>query len=371
MSNPQVKDQYTEDLKILAGDNKEALEYNYKKKEIEKDIISSKFEQMQERKAEIEALKSFDLDNEDPAVIQRIAEENEDYLLKAKNAKVFINNDFKGKVPLFPRNVILVAAETGVGKSTICANLAYHAILQGQRVLIIVNEENPGDVYNRITCLIKGWAYVNHSEFTDEQRKVFKEMTVLLSEKVTVVGDNRGDLHNLTTSIEGIETVLNSVVNKKSKFDLIMVDYYQNIDKSTAVPSMLDWQAQYRFCKYIDQYKNKSNAAIVVLAQLKASGGENKMSFKDSIEGRKSIMNICTCAMKVIKDVENQRTGFEIVKSRFTESLGQTVWVGFQRGKYVDYTPEFRNQVQLNIVAKATQRAVSAANPGGFNEEND
>lgn len=366
MSTPNTKDLYKGDLKEILGNNQEAVQYNSMKQELEQDNIITRHNQMKERKSTLESLKTFNLDTEDPSIIDKIAADNEEYLLRAKNAKVFINDDFKSKIPYFPRNVLVIGAETGVGKSTIAANLAYHAIMQGQRVLIIVNEENPGDVYNRVTCILKGWAYVDHGSFTEEQIKTFKEMTKLLSEKITIIGDTRGNLHNLTTSVEGIETVLNSVITNDNKFDLILIDYYQNIDKSTEVPSMADWQVQYRFCKYIDQYKNKSNATIVVLAQLKANK-EDKLSFKDSIEGRRSLMNIATCCLKVTKDIENQRTGFEVVKSRFTEALGQTLWVGFKRGKYVKYTPEFKNQVQLDIAARATQRAVASSKPSNFN----
>lgn len=366
MSTQNTKQLYDTDLKEILGNNKEAQEYNTKKQELEQDRILTQHAQMKERKTEVQALRAFNLDNEDPSIIEKIALDNVEYLNKARNGKVFINETFKGKVPYFPRNVLVIGAETGVGKSTIAANLGYHAMRQGQKVLIVVNEENPGDVYNRITCLIKGWAYVNHGAFTDDQIKTFKEMTIKLSQRITVIGDNRGDLHGLTTTVEGIETILNSLVTNENKFDLILIDYYQNIDRSAMVPAMADWQVQYRFCKYIDQYKNKSNATIVVLAQLKANG-EGKLSFKDSIEGRRSLMNIATCCLKVGKDIENQRTSFEIVKSRFTDALGQTLYVGFDRGMYVEYTPEFKNKVQLDIIAKVTQRAVSSSNPTGFN----
>ena len=365
MSIKHLKDK---DLAELVGNDVESLEYNQKKFELEQDSIRSRYDQMQERKEELALLDSFDLDNEDPSIIQKIADETEEYLIKAKNAKVFLNDDFKGKVPLFPRNVILAAAETGVGKSTICANLAFQAILQGQRVLILTNEENPGDIYNRITCLIKDWSYINHSDFTEEQRKTFKEMTHALSERVVIVSDSRGKQNGLTTTLEGVQKVLNSVIEKDSKFDLIMIDYYQNINQSTAIPGMVDWQVQYRFCKFIDQYKNKSNAAIVILAQLK-SMKDKELSFQDAIEGRKTIMTISTCVLRVSRDVEHQRTGFEIMKSRFGESLGQTVYVGFRRGKYVDYTPAFKNEVEMNKLAKATQAMTGKLKTSNFNSE--
>lgn len=371
MSSQDVKDLYNEDVKAIAAGDQETMEFNRKKRIVEQYTLNSKYDDIQERTSQLNALQNLNIDKEDPSIVQKIAEANEQYLIAAKKAGVFLNNDFKNVVPLFPKNVIVVAAETGVGKSTIASNLAYHAAIQGQRVLMIVNEESPGDVYNRITCLGRGWAYVNHSSFTDEQCKIFKEMTIALRDRIVVIDDGYApNFQHLTTSIEGVEAVLNSVILNENKFDLIIIDYYQNIDKSIRVPSLADHQAQYRFCKYIDQFKNRVNAPIVILAQLKTSG-ETKLSFKESIEGRKGLMNISTCSLRVTKEVENRRTGFTVEKSRFTKSLGQTIWVGFDKGRYIPYTPEFQNKVQLDIIAEATRRAVAPAKPSGFNNGGD
>lgn len=356
------------DMAEIAGIDAETAEYNYKKKVVEQDAIRNRFNAVEEKNSELKELEAFDLDHEDPSIIQKIADETAEYLILAKNAGVFLNNDFKGKVPLFSRNITVCAAETGVGKSTICANLAVRAILQNQRVLILSNEENEGDIYNRITCILKGWTYVDHGNFTDEQRRVFKAMTFLLSERITIVGNSRGKLDNLTTTIEGVQKVLNSVVEKNSKFDLIIIDYYQNIDRSIAVPSMGIYDVQYRVCKFFDQYKNRSNAAIVLLAQLKPSGDKN-LSFKDCIEGRKMIMNIASCVLRVTKEADKQRTGFEIMKSRFNESLGQTIYVGFDRGKYVDYTPEFKNKADMEALERSMRTLPGNVKPTNYNDE--
>ena len=358
----------SKDIEKILGNDVESIEINHKKKEIEIDNVRTRHSQLQDKKSQLEAIRNFNLGGDNSEFIKTVVQETEEYLLKAKNAKVFLNDDFRGKVPFFPRNVILAAAETGVGKSTICSNLATRAMLQKQRILILTNEENVGDVYNRITCNIMGWAYVDHGSFTDEQRKKFSEMTPLLAQRIEVVGNSRNGLTGLTTTIEGVEQVLNSIVKNDNKFDLIMVDYYQNIDKSTEFPHLSDWQVQYRFCKFIDQYKNISPATIVILAQLKSSK-DKELPFKEAIEGRKTILNISTCAMRVTKDAEEKRTGFEIVKSRFTEGLGTTTYVGFNKGQYVPYTAEFRNEVEMSKLAKATQAVVGKQKLTNFNNE--
>lgn len=346
--------------------SKEALnEYNTKKVEVEIARTTQAHEQLQEQRKELEKLESFDLGAYNEEYATKLAEETSDYLIRARKSKTFLNNDFRGKVPFFARNIILAAAETGGGKSTLSANLTCQAILQGQRVLVLSNEENPGDIYNRITCLIEGWSYSNHEKFTDEQIKKFKENIVTLSKRLTVIGDNYNDMNGCTTTIEGIENICNSLLRKKTEFDLIIFDYYQNIDRSVKVPGLSDIQVQYRFCKFLDQYKNKSSAALVVLSQKKPQPKDKEMPFREQIEGRKTILNVATCALDVVKDVENYCTLFKIMKSRFNDCIGQTLRVGFQKGKYVQYTNEFKLEAQTMRAAREQAELMAKVNPGG------
>lgn len=335
------------DKKELSNISKEVInEYNTKKVEVDIHRIKQQHDEMNERKRELEQLENFDIARDYETYAQTLATETEDYLMRARKSKVFLNNDFKSKVPFFARNIILAAAETGGGKSTLSANLTYQAIMQGQKVLVLTNEENPGDVYNRVTALIHGWSYSEHEKFTDEQVKIFKENIVNLSKRLTVVGDEYQGMSGCTTTIEGIENVCNSLLRKKTEYDVILFDYYQNIDRSVKAPAMADWQVQYRFCKFLDQYKNKSNAALVVLSQKKPNQKDKELPFRESIEGRKTILNVSTCALNVVKDIQNYCTVFEIKKSRFNGCVGEAIRVGFDRGEYVQYTQDFKMKAQ-------------------------
>lgn len=335
------------DTKTLAGISKEQIaEYNTKKAEVEIARTQQQHEDLQERRREMELLEKFDIGRDYSDYAANLANETEEYLIRARKSKVFLNEDFKSKIPFFARNIILVAAETGGGKSTVSANLTFQAIMQGQKVLVLTNEENPGDVYNRVTCLIKGWSYSEHEKFTDEQIATFKENIVHLSKRLTVIGDTYQGMHGCTTTIEGIENVCNSVLLKNNHYDVILFDYYQNIDRSVKAPAMQDWQVQYRFCKFLDQYKNKSPAALVVLSQKKPNQKDKELPFRESIEGRKTILNISTCALNVIKDIQNFRTLFEIKKSRFNNCVGDSIAVGFDKGQYVRYSDEFKLRSQ-------------------------
>ncbi len=318
-----------------------------KQKEIFKYETDNKYEDIERRKEELRINESINLDSMDPEYIKKAQEDSTDYLMGARESKVFINNSFKGKIPYFNKNLILLAAQTGQGKSTISANLAYHALFQGQKILTITNEENTSDVYNRVSCLCRGWSYTDHENFSDEQIKFFHDNIKSLSQRMMVIDDNYNGGIGQTTTIEGIEAIFNSILKNHKKYGVIIIDYYQNIDRSTRNPGLVDWQVQGMFVKLIDKIKNIIGCPIVLLAQKKLAKEGEGLSYKELVEGRKTISNAATCVAEITVDKSMLKTCFTIKKSRFADSIGDVIEVGFNKGKYVEWTPEFRNQALI------------------------
>ena len=132
---------------------------------------------------------------------------------------------------------------------------------------------------------------------------------------------------------------------------------------------MNEYQVQYKLTKMLDQFKNIYGAPIVVLAQKKPSHVDKKLPFKDAIEGRKTIINVSTCALDVNIDSERLLTSFTIMKSRFNGCIGETIDVGFDRGRYVDYNPEFKLKTNMNALAKSQAQLMSKVKTTNFNSE--
>lgn len=335
----------------------ELSEVRNKQRELYKDKIEIDYEEMVNRKGEEEKAKGIDLSVRDLDRIKKIQEDNIGYLKRAQNCGIFINESFEDSIPYFARNIILCVAQTGDGKSTICANVCAHALKQGLRPLVITNEENVSDVYNRVTCLIKHWSYSNHKDFTAEQIQTFSEFVDLLSHRMVVVDDSYNDSIGQTSTIEGMESILTSLITKKVKFDVIIIDYYQNIDRSIKNSGMKDWEVQGKFAKFLDQFKNAYEAPIILLAQQKQQNGDgDNMSFKESIEGRKAILNVATCAIEVKAERELRMTSWTIKKSRFQETVGEVIKTGYSKGCYVKYDEKFKNNVQMYKESKDEQK---------------
>lgn len=328
----------------------DAIDIIKKENELHKYRISSQYKLMQEKKHLKKVTSSIDLSLNNTAMIDQIKKENDEYFEALRHSKVFINNDFKTLVQHTPKSVTLVAASTGEGKSTISANLTLHSIIQKQKVMVIVNEEKRNDVYNRITALIKGWSYTNHQEFTVEQQKTFVDFVKVLSQRVMVIDNDHNGVAGQTSTIEGIEAIFKQLLhdyrNGGEVYNEIIIDYYQNISMSSEHPHLANWQVQERFGDLIDWFKNVYPAPIVILAQKKPTKEDDEIGFKESIEGRKSIINKVTCAIEVRADRENYRTAWHIKKSRFSEGNGKTVYTGYDKGKYVPYDKDFLEKIE-------------------------
>jgi hypothetical protein len=315
-----------------------------KKLEIDALVTEVRYEQVKKQQKELEAVKSFKIGLSSSDRVKELQDQNSEYIELARSGGVFLsNNKFRGSVPLFARNIILVGAQTGEGKSTITANMAYHALQQLKRPLIITNEEHPTDVLNRIVCLMRGWAYYDHTKITDEQKEEFNRMYPILLERMDIVQDNQTGVGGLTTTLEGIDQILESLKEgqKEGKiYDLLILDYIQGINMSNKAPNMEQWRVIDVVLKKMDLFKNIYPAPIIILSQLKAGDPDNT-PFKERLEKCKSILNYVTCAMEVRADKKNHRTEWIFKKSRFAQAVGEVVYTGFDKGKYVPYDDSF------------------------------
>lgn len=294
--------------------------------------------------------------------IAKIQKENDEYLEAARHGMVFINETFVEAVPLFQKNLILLAGKTGEGKSTAVANIVYTIMKQPdnrvspprrRNVLVISNEEKVPDVYNRITCFLKGWKYVNHDKFTKQEADFLtKSMGNLARAGLTVIDDNHEDTTGSTTTLEGICQIFDSLIANKIFYDAIVIDYYQNVKFSKENPHATEWEVQAALAAALDRYKNLYPAPIVLFAQCSAPDPENKIPFKSRIEGRKVILNVATCCMEIVANKKELTTEFVVHKSRFNEAMGQSLMTGFDRGRYVNYDSEFKAKVKEYLEGK-------------------
>lgn len=362
---------------VQEGINKKAVLEEKRISVLEKDL------QVKERKLDSELARIALADKETAAAktisysrisdsdIASIKKENVEYMSAARNKMRFIHKRFDKAIPFFRKNLILIGGKTGEGKSTTVANIVNETIDQispntGKRcrVLVITNEEKSADVYNRVTCLRKGWHYVNHDEFTDEQVNTFNEYFEGLSKTgvLTVVDDSFGGVNGTTTTVEGICQIFDSLMANKEYYDVIIIDYYQNISSSRNNPYMKNWEVHEFMASKLDQYKNLYPAPIILMAQVKPPT-EDGQPFKLRVEGSKSISNKATCTVELVAERELLCSHWTIHKSRFNQAVGETIDTGYDNGKYVEYNDAFKLKVQGIRARQEDKEFSQAINP--------
>lgn len=345
----------------------EAAELDRRKKELQaKELIlkerrtDNELEKLQKNDRDLATAQSTRYGGLSDDQIANVQKESREYIEAARNGIVFINSAFSGKVPFFRKNLILIGGKTGEGKSTTVANIVATTMreispITGKRcrVLVLTNEEKAEDVYNRITCFAKGWHYTNHDKFTDEQSKEFERYIPILAKDgwLTVVDDNFGSTpenqtSGVTTSIEGIQAVFDGLIRDGVYYDAVLIDYYQNVKFSKKNPYLNEWEVQAQFAAMLDKYKNLYPAPIVLMAQVSPPNEDNTVPFKVRIEGRKSILNVSTCSMEMIADRENKCTEWVVHKSRFNEHVGNSFHTGYDKGRFVLHSDEFKRRIK-------------------------
>lgn len=348
-----------------------------KKSLVEEHRVNIALGKITQAKTEIERAKNTNFKQMSQDQIDEKVKENSDYMESARTALKFINNTFDGKIPSFRNNLIFIGAKTGEGKSTAVANITLPILAERKksdgklgRVMVITNEEKSEDVYNRVTCLAKGWHYVNHDQFTDEQRATFNEWIPKWAKdgRLTVVDDNYGGVPGQTTTYEGICGIFDNMIANEVWYDAVIIDYYQNIKESKNEPDLDEWKVQAKVAMALDRYKKLYPAPIYILGQVSPGekSGEHKKEttpFKYRIEGRKVILNVCTVALEMIADKSNFRTEWVIHKSRFNEFIGTSLYTGYEKGKFVPYNEAF-SKAQAEMKERRMQQAAMLANVG-------
>lgn len=193
-----------------------------------------------------------------------------------------------------------------------------------------------------------GWTYTNHNEFTDEQRKVFSEYipTWAAGGRLTVIGDNYEGIPGWTHSVEGIQNIFTNLLRDGNIYDVVIIDYFQNIRYSKNDPSLDEYECQRRVSGFLDEMKITYPAPIVVMAQMKRLVDDDDTTpYNIRFKGSKLITDKATFICEVTPERDYLRSKWRVWKSRFTTAVGEHLYTGYDRGKYVPYSLDFQKNV--------------------------
>jgi replicative DNA helicase len=300
-------------------------------------------------------------------VIQQIQDKNRAYLEGAKNGMIFLDKDMSKIIPFWPGSLILLGARTGGGKSSLTANLIISTLTQknpltgqNRKALVISSEEEPHSVYNRLTCLTKGYNYDAQDEFTEEQKQTLVSFTAKWARAgVTVIGE---DEHATTSSIEGIKSIFENIIKNNTHYDLILIDYIQKVTTSRKNPAMKSFEVLKETMYLLDKYKNRLQSAIVVMSQLSSQNSREdaqELDFQDRLRGCRDLITPATVAIELVPDYSLRKSRFYVRKNRYKgNTVGGWIELGYERGKFVSYSDEFKKQVSKDKEGQEWQESV-------------
>lgn len=272
----------------------------------------------------------------------------------------FINPALTAAIPFTRENLYLICAYTGNGKSTIAANISRPLWKEKKKVLVIANEESKQDVLFRIACLELGYNFNDYKKGTmpvahqKEAIKLFPD----ISKYVKVLDVTYKD--GLTTKFEGIKNALDAV--KTSDYSAVMIDYFQLIRYSVADPSAGTYKVLDDLRIYLGKYIKSSNIPVVLFAQLHSMGKRNNPELDSRIKECPGILEPSTVVIEVKPDFENSTTDFCIAKDRFGYQ-GMRIPCAFDKGKYIEITPEHMEKMQQDKIDKLMIEAGAAPAP--------
>lgn len=286
--------------------------------------------------------------------IKRMYTEIASYNRMIQEKITFINPALTAAVPFTRENLYLICAYTGNGKSTIAANISRPLWKEQKKVLVIANEESEQDILFRIACLELGYHFNDYKKGTmpvvhqKECAKLFPE----ISKYVKVLDVTYKD--GLTTKLEGVKNALEAV--RKSDYSAVMIDYFQLIrysvvDSGASVYKVLD-----DFRIYLGKYIKQSNIPVVLFAQLHSIGKRNNAELDSRIKECPGILEPSTVVIEVVPDFENKTTSFVLKKDRFGYQ-GTRIECAFDKGKYVEITPEHYEKMQQSKITALMNEA--------------
>lgn len=336
----------SDDIKDLIDREKKSRELRTLKDAVSKHEAENKLKRIYEGRQLERDLADADLETDWGLLAERARRK----VAQRENSTSFLFDELDGTIQLAAGSLVSICAATGTGKSTLTANAAKNYLDKGKRAFIIVNEEESEDVGIRIACLDLGVSihkYKSKNGMSQaEKDRVINRMAEICDGSIYICGLDFKNNSKIVTSPEGMNKILN--LAKEHKFDVVIIDYYQNVNTSITNPGMKPYEAQELFANDLDYFKNEIGCPIIIMAQIRPGDAP----YKERFEGRRLLLNKCTDIFEVKTDKEYSRSAIIIHKDRWLGNQGEEVFIGYKGGAYVPYTQAFEQsvvQMKLNI----------------------
>ena len=255
----------------------------------------------------------------------------------------FITPGLTRLVPYTKENLYLFGAFSGAGKTTVSANIAYPLWKEGKNILWISNEENKEDIQMRLACIELGYNFNDYKKGYMSNEKIIKAAKLFpeIHKHVNIV--DISDKDGITTKVEGVMNILEEA-NRSGKYSCVLIDYYQLIKYSVDNPQRSTYQVLDDFRIFLMKFIKRSSIPVVLFCQLHSKQKRNNRELDSRIKDGPTIYEAATVIFEILPEFHKSSTDLVIHKDRFG-STGLRHKLGFENGRFIDYTEEFSRKV--------------------------
>jgi replicative DNA helicase len=212
---------------------------------------------------------------------------------------------------VYPRDLLLVGAATGVGKTALAVDMALSGAKAGREVYLFALEAEEGEVadrlyYNLLGQLAKdprldfaGWSRGEHEDITEQYHdQIVAELTPLLG-KLHVLYKGKGDFTalNLSQRLEGVANLA----------DMVVLDHVHVIDVEGSESEL---RAQAKTVRLLRDLALDGELPIVAVSHLRKKGvGERNLLLPDidDLHGTSTLSKVATQVVLFSRDWDGPR----------------------------------------------------------------
>ena len=227
-----------------------------------------------------------------------------------------IDNYLQGGI--IKRNLVLVAASSGVGKTTVSTALAHSAAISGFKALQIFFEDNVPAIrrkhFGRVTEIEA--RLINTAEYAQTAKDIATnyEHKELIKENLKLSRFRNGEVTPVM-----LKQHIDNLVNTGFSPDMILIDYFECMANPTNRNIQNEWKLETQKMRELENLCEDLGAVVVVFTQGTKQSAEGMLLTLDKIggsAGKYQVSHMIMTLNRTHTDADNNRAELYIPKNR-------------------------------------------------------
>ena len=219
---------------------------------------------------------------------------------------------------IIKRNLVLVAASSGVGKTTVATALAHSAAINGFKVLQIFFEDNVSSIRRKTFGAITEIEarHINTPEYSE----IAKNIAINYEHKDAIKNNIKlCKLRNGEVTPAMMKHKIEQLIDSGFTPDMILIDYFECAANPIITSIRDEWKLETQKMREFENFCPDFNAAVVVFTQGTKQSAEGMLLTLDKIggsAGKYQVGHMVMTINRTQKDADENRAELFIPKNR-------------------------------------------------------